>query len=166
MTYRVVVGVDGSAHGDAALRWALAQAEARGGEVTAVFAWQQPFISIPGAFNREELEQAAKDFVVEKVSAVAPSPRVPLLPVVAEGDPAEALVVAAKDADLLVVGTRGLSPFMGSVLGAVSLRCAAGADCPVTLVKLAGEKEQAQVPPGPADAEHAVDGRPAPGAQR
>ena len=27
MTYRVVVGVDGSAHGDAALRWALAQAE-------------------------------------------------------------------------------------------------------------------------------------------
>ena len=96
MTYRVVVGVDGSAHGDAALRWALAQAESRGGEVTAVFAWQQPFVSIPGAFDREELEQAAKDFLVEKVSAVAPSPNVPLLPLVAEGDPAEALVVAAK----------------------------------------------------------------------
>jgi nucleotide-binding universal stress UspA family protein len=160
MTYRVVVGVDGSAHGDAALRWALAQAEARGGEVTAVFAWQQPFISIPGAFKREELEQAAKDFVVEKVSAVAPSPRVPLLPLVAEGDPAEALVVAAEGADLLVVGTRGLSPFMGSVLGAVSLRCAAGANCPVTLVKLASEKRQVQVPPGTAEAERAAGRRP------
>jgi hypothetical protein len=57
-----------------------------------VFAWQQPFVSIPGAFDREELEQAAKDFVVERVSAVAPSPRVPLLPLVAEGDPAETLV--------------------------------------------------------------------------
>ena len=151
MTYRVVVGVDGSAHGDAALRWALGQAESRGGEVTAVFAWQQPFVSIPGAFNREELEQAAKDFLVEKVSAVAPSPRVPLLPLIAEGDPAEALVVAAKDADLLVVGTRGRSPFLGSMLGAVSLRCASGASCPVTLIKLATEKPQAQAPPGPVE---------------
>jgi len=151
MTYRVVVGVDGSAHGDAALRWALEQAESRGGEVTAVFAWQQPFVSIPGAFDREELEQAAKDFLVGKVSAVAPSPRIPLLPLVAEGDPAEALVVAAKDADLLVVGTRGRSPFLGSVLGAVSLRCAAGANCPVTLIKLPTEKPQTQPPPGPAE---------------
>src|ERR1700722_7054524 len=119
VTYHVVVGVDGSAHGDAALRFALAEAETHNGDVTAVFAWQQPFISIPGAFDREELEQAAKDFLVEKVSAVAPTPRVPLLPLVAEGDPAEALVVAARDADLLVVGTRGRSPFLGSVLGAV-----------------------------------------------
>ena len=149
MTYRVVVGVDGSAHGDAALRWALEQAESRGGEVTAVFAWQQPFVSIPGAFDREELEQAAKDFLVGKVSAIVPSPRVPLLPLVAEGDPAEALVVAAKDADLLVVGTRGRSPFLGSVLGAVSLRCAAGANCPVTLIKLPTEKPQKQPSAGP-----------------
>jgi nucleotide-binding universal stress UspA family protein len=148
MTYRVVVGVDGSANGDAALRWALAQAESRGGQVTAVFAWQQPFISIPGAFDREELEQAAKDFLVEKVSAVAPSPKVPLLPLVAEGDPAETLVVAADGADLLVVGTRGRSPFMGGVLGAVSLRCAAGASCPVTLVKLGTENPLVQSPAG------------------
>ena len=121
-----------------------------------MFAWQQPFMSIPGAFDREELEQAAKDFLVEKVSAVAPSPKVPLLPLVAEGDPAEALVVAAKDADLLVVGTRGRSPFLGSVLGAVSLRCAAGAGCPVTLIKLASEKPQAQVPPARPTAEPAT----------
>ena len=147
MTYQVVVGIDGSAHSDAALRWALDQAETRGGQVTAVFAWQQPFVSIPGAFDREELEQASKDFLIEKVSAVAPSPKVPLLPLVAEGDPAESLVLAAQDADLLVVGTRGRSPFMGSVLGAVSLRCAAGAHCPVALIKLPDEKPA--MPPGP-----------------
>jgi nucleotide-binding universal stress UspA family protein len=122
MTYHVVVGVDG---------------------------WQQPFVSIPGAFDRDELEQAAKDFLVQKVSAVAPTPKVPLLPLVAEGDPAEALVVAAKDADLLVVGTRGRSPFLGGMLGAVSLRCAAGAHCPVTLIKLTDEKPQ--IPPDPAE---------------
>jgi nucleotide-binding universal stress UspA family protein len=135
MTYLVVVGVDGSPHSDAALRWALEQAETRGGEVTAVYAWQLPFVSIPGAFDRDELEKAAKEFVIDRVSAIAPSPAVPLRPLVAEGDPAEALIAAATDADLLVVGTRGRSPFAGLVLGSVSQRCAAAARCPVLLIK-------------------------------
>jgi len=107
MTYKIVVGVDGSLHGDAALRWALAEAKAHDGQVTAVFAWQMPFISNPAAFDRAELEQAAKSFIVNQVSSVSPSPPVPLTPLVAEGDPAEALVKASEDADLLVVGTRG-----------------------------------------------------------
>ena len=70
-----------------------------------------------------------------EVSAVAPSPKVPLLPLVAEGDPAEALITAAKDADLLVLGTRGRTRLAGFLLGSVSSRCAAAAPCPVLLVK-------------------------------
>ncbi len=142
MTYHVVVGVDGSAHGAAALRFALAEAEAHAGRVTAVFAWQVPFLSIPAAFDREELEKAGIAFLIEKVSAVAPSPTVPLRTVVAEGDPAESLITAAKDADLLVVGTHGRSTFRGLLVGAVSLRCIAGAACPVVAVKLPGEAAQ------------------------
>jgi nucleotide-binding universal stress UspA family protein len=106
-----------------------------------VFSWQLPFIGFPGAFDRAELEQAAKDFLIERVSAVVPTPKIPLTPLVAEGDP-ESLVAASKEADLLVVGTRGRSPFMGAVLGAVSVRCATAARCPVTLVKLPGEKPE------------------------
>ncbi len=113
MTYNIVVGVDGSEYGDAALRMALAEAEEHHGQVTAVFAWQVPFSSFPGLFDRAELEQVGKKFLTEKVSAVAPSPKVPLLPLVAEGDPAEALITAAKDANLLVLGTRGRSKFAG-----------------------------------------------------
>lgn len=143
MTYTVVVGIDGSAHGDAALRWALAEAEAHDdGRVTAVFSWQLPFVGFPGAFDREELEQSAKNFIIDRVSSVVPTPKVPLTSLVAEGDPAEALVAASREADLLVVGTRGRSPFMGVMLGAVSLRCAAAATCPVTLIKLPGEKPE------------------------
>jgi nucleotide-binding universal stress UspA family protein len=108
-----------------------------------VFSWQLPFVGFPGAFDTAEVEQSAKDFLIERVSAVAPSPRVPLTPLVAQGDPAEALVAAAKGADLLVVGTRGRSAFMGAVLGAVSLRCATATACPVTLVKLPGEQPEA-----------------------
>jgi nucleotide-binding universal stress UspA family protein len=135
MTYQVVVGVDGSPHGDAALRWALRDAEAHRGQVTAVFVWQVPFSSFPGLYDREALEKAAKEFLVEKVSAIAPTPAVPLLPVVAEGDTAEALITAAKDANVLVLGTRGRSPLAGLLLGSVSQTCAAAAPCPTVLVK-------------------------------
>ncbi len=100
-----------------------------------MFAWQVPFSSFPGLYDRAELEQAGKSFLVEKLRAVAPAPKVPLLPLVAEGDPAEALVIAAEDADLLVLGTRGRSKFAGFLLGSVSTRCAASAKCPVLLVK-------------------------------
>ena len=135
MTYKVVVGVDGYPNSEAALRWALADAEKYQGEVTAVFAWQVPFSSFPGLYDREALEKAAKEFLIEKVSAVAPRPAVPLLTVVAEGDPAESLVAAAQDADVLVLGTRGRSPLAGLLLGSVSQICAAAAACPVVLVK-------------------------------
>jgi hypothetical protein len=70
---------DGSPYSEAALRWALDEAAARGGSVSALFCWQGPFLSIPGAFDREELEQTYKNYVNEIVSAVAPSPRVPLV---------------------------------------------------------------------------------------
>ena len=105
MTYRIVVGVDGSPHSDAALRWSIDEAEVRNGEVTAVFAWQVPFLSFPGAFDLNELEQASKEFIVDNVSRVEKTPPVPLLTLVAEGDPAASLIKAAKGANLLVVGT-------------------------------------------------------------
>jgi nucleotide-binding universal stress UspA family protein len=135
MTYKVVVGVDGSPHSEAALRWALVDAEKHQGEVTAVFAWQVPFSSFPGLYDREALEKASKKFLIDKVSEVAPKPTVPLLPLAAEGEAAESLIAAAKDADLLVLGTRGRSRVAGLLLGSVSQICAAAAECPVVLVK-------------------------------
>ncbi len=136
MTYRIVVGVDGSEHSNAALRWALAEAEAHSdGMVTAVLSWQVPFLSFPGAFDRDELENAYKNFLIETVSAIAPKPAVPLETLVAEGDPTESMVEASKDANLLVLGIRGRSPFAGLLLGSVSQGAAATAHCPVVLVK-------------------------------
>jgi nucleotide-binding universal stress UspA family protein len=140
MTYRILVGVDGSPHSGAALRWALREAECHSGEVTALFSWQVPFLSFPGAFDRGDLEHAASQFLVETVREIAPSPAVPLRTLVAEGDPTESLVIASKEAELLVVGIRGRSPFAGLLLGSVSQGAAANAACPVVLVKLADEE--------------------------
>jgi nucleotide-binding universal stress UspA family protein len=140
VTYRIVVGVDGSEHSNAALRWALADAEQHSESlVTAVLAWQVPFLSFPGAFDREELEKAYKNFLIETVSAIAPKPAVPLETLVAEGDPTVSLVEASKDARLLVLGIRGRSAFAGLLLGSVSQGAAASAHCPVVLVKRSDE---------------------------
>ena len=140
MTYRIVVGVDGSEHSNVALKWALAEAQQHADSiVTAVLAWQMPFVSFPGAFDRQELDQAYKNFLNETVSAIAPSPAVPLETVIAEGDPTESMVEASKGANLLVMGIRGRSPFAGLLLGAVSQGAAANAHCPVVLVKRSDE---------------------------
>jgi nucleotide-binding universal stress UspA family protein len=135
MTYRIVVGVDGSKHSRGALLWALDEAQCHSGQVTALFAWQVPFLSFPGAFDREELEKASKDFLVETVSVIVPTPPVPLRTIVAEGDPTESLIEASKEAELLVLGKRGRSPFAGLLLGSVSQGVAGAAACPVVLVR-------------------------------
>lgn len=140
MTYRIVVGVDGSEHSNTALRWALKEAECHSGTVTAVLAWQVPFLSFPGAFDRDELEKAYKEFLIETVSGIAAKPAVPVETLVAEGDPTEAMVEASKGAQLLVLGIRGRSPFAGLLLGGVSQGAAATAHCPVVLVKATDQK--------------------------
>jgi nucleotide-binding universal stress UspA family protein len=149
MTYQIVVGVDGSPHSAAALRWSLDQAAARpGGAVTALFAWQLPFVSLPGAFDRDELETAYREFLIKTVSDIEPSPAVPLDTVLAEGDATAALVSAAKGAAMLVLGIRGRSPAAGLLLGSVSQSCAASSSCPVVLVKRADEAPSVDDRPG------------------
>ena len=61
-------------------------------------------------------------------------PGVDLSAVVTEGDTAKVLVAAAKDADLLVVGSRGHGEFVGILLGSVRRYCTTHARCPVVVV--------------------------------
>ena len=135
MTHRIVVGVDGSEHGNAALRWALREAEVHGSELTAVFAWQMPFLDIPGAFDRAEIETACKEFLVKAVAEVDPAPAVPVTRLVAQGDVSESLIEASAGADLLVLGSRGRGGFAGLRLGSVSQECVSHASCPVVIIR-------------------------------
>jgi nucleotide-binding universal stress UspA family protein len=52
-----------------------------------------------------------------------------------EGQAAAVLLHAARDADLLVVGSRGLGGFRGLLLGSVSQQCVDHAPCPVVVVR-------------------------------
>ncbi len=54
---------------------------------------------------------------------------------VVEANPAAALIDMCRDAQLLVVGSRGHGAFAGMLLGSVSQHCVQHACCPVVVVR-------------------------------
>jgi nucleotide-binding universal stress UspA family protein len=141
-TPRIIAGVDGSPASLAALRWAVRQAEATGGVVDAVIAWQLPVQSSGYGYSPmtvaecSEFIQTATKTVQEAVGEVTGpegNPRVHT--VVAEGNPAQVLMDASEGADLLVLGTRGHGWFTETLLGSVTQDCVHHAHCPVVVMR-------------------------------
>ena len=136
---RIVVGVDGSASSRAALAWAVRQAALTGATVDAVHAWQVPvsygygYAMILPVPDLEKIAGKVLDKAVAEVADLAPG--VEIRTMIVEGNPARALLDAAKDADLLVVGSRGHGGFTEALLGSVSQHCVHHADCPVVVIR-------------------------------
>jgi nucleotide-binding universal stress UspA family protein len=144
---RVVVGIDGSAQADRALREAAHEAVLRHASLDVVHVWSPPVnvgpfgaVAMPTAM--EASEAVARRLLDARVEAVIgrldqrPS-RVERI-LVADHSPARMLLEAAKGADLLVVGSRGRGGFAGLLLGSVSQQCVHHAPCPVLVVEADG----------------------------
>lgn len=135
----IVVGVDGSAPSKNALEWAADEAKRRRATLQVVMVWENPNrdMWIPRIQAGEDrpllLTERALDRIVHSV--LGPRPTVPVEKVAVEGPPAKVLVERAKDAEMLVVGSRGKGGFGGVVLGSVGLHCASHARCPVVIVR-------------------------------
>jgi len=138
---RVVVGVDGSEPSRRALRWADRQATLTRASLDIVTAWTFPDHPAPldvvpkVPFPEDTLVQAqeALDRLVEEILPQRAKDRVHAR--VIRGDAAAVLIEAARDADLLVVGSRGRNEFAELLLGSVSDHCARHAGCPVVIVR-------------------------------
>ncbi|MPQ97061.1 universal stress protein [Modestobacter sp. I12A-02628] len=123
----VVVGHDGSAAADDALRWAAGVCLRRGSPLHVVRVWQP--VTESGAAPAALLRELTAD-----VAGTGLDPRVQVTCHVAPGEPAAVLVATSARADMLVVGARGLGGFDGLLVGSVSDRCVRRAACPVTVV--------------------------------
>ncbi len=137
MTAHVLVGVDGSEGSRHALAWALGEAQARHWQVEAVMVWQLPYNFGEGYYPVDE-QRLAADAAERLATALAEvagnNPPVEINPVVLEGAPAETLCERSRDAELLVLGSRGLGRFSALLLGSVSGKCAHHSNCPVVIV--------------------------------
>jgi nucleotide-binding universal stress UspA family protein len=131
-----VVGVDGSAGGDKALRWAVAEAELRGAMLHIVVgAWYTQIWSVYAPIPAVELTESAAPILSQAVGvARAQWPDVLIREDIVVEPPAKALIEASKDASVLVVGSRGRGGFAGLLLGSVSQQCIVHAACPVVVV--------------------------------
>ncbi len=130
---RIVVGFDGSEHAAAALRWAIDVAP-EGAAVTALIAidvipWLRP--ELVEERYPDELA-AAKLRLTEAVDATDPDHRAERV-VVLHGA-RQALAEAGTDADLIVVGPRGLGGVARTILGSVTTWLLHDAPCPVAVV--------------------------------
>lgn len=134
----IVVGVDGSSGSQRALDFALDEGVLRGAEVRAICTWDYPPTYNAGfVVPFEGLEDGAAAILAdavalatEKRSAATPS----VTSTVRYGHASEALVDEAKDATLLVVGSRGHGGFVGMLVGSISQGCVTHAPCPVVVV--------------------------------
>ena len=138
---RIVVGVDGSEGARRALEWAVAEAKMRDAQVVVIHAWTEPAavavgsLVSAGAVEPEVFEDAAERTLREVLAAVGTTglPHGIESRLVA-GAPAPALLDASHDADLVVVGSRGLGGFSGLLLGSVSQQVAHHATSPVVII--------------------------------
>lgn len=137
----VVVGVDGSPGGHAALEWAWAAAARRGAPLQVISAfpvddyWADALLLDAGRVDAlRSATMARSTALVEEVRAAAGSLEVQVQVTVVAGAPAEHLVRLSEDAGLLVVGSRGRGGVRSTLLGSVALHCATSAACPVVVV--------------------------------
>jgi nucleotide-binding universal stress UspA family protein len=147
---KIVVGIDGSDASRGALLWAVEDARARGAEVVALHAYEVvvpvtdavPTAPVDLPALTAEVHEDAQQLIAKIVDeVVGSSVSVDVAPIAVEDSPANALLDAARDADLLVVGSHGHG-LSGLFLGSVSLECAQHAACPVVIFRGSAQDER------------------------
>jgi nucleotide-binding universal stress UspA family protein len=138
----ITVGVDGSDKSRRALEWAIREAGLRGAALTVLAVHQVAANHWTGAPElypadqpaTETIRQAAEEAVQKAVGQVGePAPASVTVRAVS-GLPAQELVSASADSDMLVVGSRGGGGFSRMLLGSVSSQVVAHAACPVVVI--------------------------------
>jgi nucleotide-binding universal stress UspA family protein len=146
MTKTIAVGMDGSTGSGRAFAWALHMGRSMEADVQPVLAWSYPTLALlpyPIGLPVPTVEAMQADTEM-RAEVLADSqqdaderagPKIKILPtVVRQGSASHVLCDVAEDADLLVVGSRGLGSMSGAMLGSVGAHCIAAAPCPVVLV--------------------------------
>ena len=142
---QVVLGYDGSSASNRAAAFAFRHAEAIGCAVVAVSV--EPSRGEP---ETEEIDPESATpgsdtsaFHSPVIVIAASFPDVPVTFVAGTGRPAEVLLSQARGAALLVVGSRGTEGFSGLIMGSVSQKVVAHAECPVAVLHQGCQPETA-----------------------
>ncbi|MDL5199428.1 universal stress protein [Streptomyces sp. ALI-76-A] len=144
MTRPITAGVDGTEESRAALAWAAREAARRKLALRVVHAWRYQPHEVIEAANPDVQAGWAREAVGEAARTVTERhPELEVSTDVVQGPEAEALVAAAADAEMLVLGSRGHGRVVGFLVGSVGQQVIVEAARPVVLVR-AGDEPAAE----------------------
>lgn len=163
----IIVAVDGSAPSRVAVDWAARDAAMRRVPLTlahvlpgaAMQSWIQ--VPLPASYYEDEKDEARR-ILTDARAVVDAATKGAELPTVTEevlsGQPVPTLADLSKDADMIVVGSRGLGKWERRLLGSVSSGLTQHAHCPVAVI----HDEDPLIPhPAQAPVVVGIDGSPA-----
>jgi nucleotide-binding universal stress UspA family protein len=138
----IIVGVDGSGHSRRALDWAIHEAAIRHAPLTVLTVqqvmrsfWAGPMLYAEDTELAENARKLAQDETDEALGELAEDARPPEVTVLGvPGFPAEEILAAAKDADMIVVGSRGAGGFKKLLMGSVASQVTHHAHIPVVVI--------------------------------
>lgn len=128
----IVVGVDDSPDASKALDWALSWAAAIGAPVRMLASEAVPPGRTPDAPGLGLKAKEALEHQLARAARNAPEAVIDAEALVAH--PVTALITASREAGAIVLGTRGIGAFQGSVIGSISGAVAASAYCPTVII--------------------------------
>jgi len=134
MTKPIIVGVDGTSAGSAAIAWAARRASRLGRPLEILHVIDDAWGAL-GARQLAELHPEASRLVAEAAALAATvAPQLVCTVRVETGDPIVELVTSSRTANMVVVGTHKTGFFHGRALGSRSLQLAAASRCPVAII--------------------------------
>jgi nucleotide-binding universal stress UspA family protein len=136
----VVVGFDGSTTALSAVHYGAREAQRRGSGLRIVHAFGWPVILPPFHAPYDHHDQGPRAAMLDLLAQTAHEveadhPYVPVTTRLIDGSPGAVLVEASRDAQLLVLGHRGLGGFAGLLVGSVAAQLTGHARCPVVVVR-------------------------------
>ena len=134
MDRMIVVGVDDSAPGDAALTWAMQRASKSECPVTLVHTVYDTWMAEGYGYYDSIIDAEKKLLLDAQAKATALNPNIPTRTELRHGNAPRVLSEFSDDASLIVVGTDKKGRFEGELFGSVSLQVAALARCPVAII--------------------------------
>jgi nucleotide-binding universal stress UspA family protein len=139
----ITVGIDGSDHSVRALEWAVNEAAVRDAPLTVLTVhlvpqsgWTgNPIILPQDSEDLEKERQAAEEMTLKVTSQLVGARPASVTVRAVNGFPAQELIEASREADLLIVGSRGAGGFAKLMAGSVSSQVVHHAHCPVVVVR-------------------------------